>query len=362
MPRNSKYTAFRLCFDTPVRFGSGRSASGLDSSSMTADSDQFFAAVCQEWVSLYGASSLKELISTIIDEKLVFSGLFPWKQTFCLSNQKEESHEQVCYYLPRPLIRGKHSAVEGTQIKKTLRKISWIEASRLHQYLDFMKTGEGELGSFRDNFGTEVVWDRVNTRTGMDNQLYRVSAWKFDKKLPWNDPAVKRCATPFRQTVSGLYWIVKSADEDMLFQLSEVVGSLGVSGIGGKVSSGLGKFTLVLEEFEQTESGKKLISYLNDSDAPVQMTLGSVIPEEKDFETCQDDNSSYLLVERNGFTSSTAFCDKETGNPLKRKTCILIRSGSCFPRKLSGTVADLSYGGIHPVYRIGKALHVGLRV
>ena len=366
MPQNHNiYHAIRMEFETPVRFGTGHSASGLDSALMSMSSDHFFAALCTEWVALYGTASLSELISKVDDQELAFAGLFPWKQIVRLQSDGRNCFEPVRYFLPRPLARGQKAAQGDTQVKKKMRKIPWIEAEAMKSYMQFVKTGEDNPSRYQETFGSEIIWDRVNTRSERDNLLYRVAAYDFHRDRPWTADETKRARAGEvpKKIISGLYWLYTCRDPRFEQMIHDAIYSLGISGIGGKTSSGLGKFLIWDEDLNASPSGKALTGYLEDTDAPVQMALGTVVPYgDRDFEILSNPESSYLLVSRTGFTSSANFCDPESGNALKRKTCIMLREGSCFPEKLSGGVLNLSYGGLHPVYRAGKTLFMGLRI
>jgi len=325
VPKNHKYTVLRLEFETPVRFGTGRSASGLDSMSMTAASDQFFAAVCMEWIQLYDEDSLTEMIGNVQEGNIAFSSLFPWNQTIRLKPDLKTEIGPIAYYLPRPLVRGKKSVESDTQVKKKLRKVLWIEAEAMQDYLEFVKTGSGDPTSFQKSFGSEVVWDRVNTRSGADNELYRVAAWQFDRVIPWSKENKKKIIIDkklLEQRVSGLYWIISCQDESMLKKLIEAANSLGYSGVGGKISSGLGKYIVWEDSLEDSVSGKAMLSYLDDKAAPIQMALGCVVPyTDEDFSIMQDVETSYLLVSRTGFTSSADFCDWLTFSSVIESIC-----------------------------------------
>jgi len=96
---NLEYRVYRLEFETPIRFGSGKGASGLDKSDMTMSSDAFFSAVCIEWLNLYGLESMQTMIANVESDQLRISSLLPWQQTVGNGSQFE-------LYLPRPLLGG----------------------------------------------------------------------------------------------------------------------------------------------------------------------------------------------------------------------------------------------------------------
>ena len=356
MPLKSETVVFRLEFETPVRFGGGKGASGLDQAAMTASSDSMFAALCMEWLNLHGESSLIELIDEVRNEKLQFSSLMPWHLPLSPNAEPE-------YYLPRPLLNGQSEVgPRNSQIKKQLKQIPWIAASEMDKYLAFVRTGEGEPTGFQTSFGMEVVWDRVNTRTGGDPEPYRVAAWQFNRGIKQAVGAKnQKTLKDQSQMISGLYCIVRSENSQFFDQLRFAFESLGHSGIGGKTSSGLGKYIVWDEQLNTSKSGRALEIMLNNSAAHVQMLISSVAPDlGHDLATIEQPESRYLLAKREGFVSSPNFVDSSSGNALKRKSCILIKEGSCFPKRLKGQILDLSYDGLHPVYRSGVAMHVGL--
>ncbi|NCC77523.1 MAG: hypothetical protein EOM08_13950, partial [Clostridia bacterium] len=111
MPSKLETVVFRLEFETPVRFGGGKGASGLDQAEMTASSDSIFAALCVEWLHLYGEESLRELVAKVSEGSLLFSSLMPWQQPLSCAVEPE-------YYLPRPLLNGRSEAgPRNSQIK-----------------------------------------------------------------------------------------------------------------------------------------------------------------------------------------------------------------------------------------------------
>jgi len=356
VPSKPETIVFRFEFETPVRFGGGKGASGLDQAAMTVSSDSMFAALCMEWLQLHGEDSLTELVNEVKNGHLQFSSLMPWQLPLSQNAEPE-------YYLPRPLLSGQSAAgPRNTQIKKQLKQIPWIAATDMVKYLAFVRTGEGEPAVFRSSFGMEVAWDRVNTRTGGDPEPYRVAAWQFNRGMK---QAVggksQKSLRDQSQMISGLYWIVRSENSQLLEQIQSVLESLGQSGIGGKTSSGLGKFILWDDRMNASKSGRALESMLDDTTASVQMLVSTVAPDlDQDLTTIELPESRYLMVKREGFAASPNFVDPSSGNALKRKSCILIKEGSCFPKRLKGQVLDLSYGGLHPVYRSGVAMHVGL--
>ena len=354
----SDYRLYRLEFETPVRFGSGKGAAGLDKSEMALSSDSLFSAISLEWLSLFGLESMQRMILAAKSGQMMLSSLMPWQQPVGTKSQPE-------YYLPRPLLSGKIPLTnQNSQVKKQLKQVPWIAATAMSEYLRFVQAGEGSPLDFQATFGIEVAWDRVNTRSGNDPLPYRVSAFQFNRGQKTNQ--LKKESDKLVQQskmVSGLYLITAVSDQDLQKQFVTVLESIGHSGIGGKTSSGLGKYIIWDDCLDDNNSSLALKNMIRAEEAPVQMLISTVVPEtDHDIDIIRKPESRYLLVKREGFTASASFCDPETGRALKRKCCILLKEGSCFPSRLRGSVVNLSYDGLHPVYRSGLAMHMGLNL
>lgn len=341
MSANPEYGLFRFHFLTPVRFGDGRGPSGLDGASMTLASDRFFAAFCTEWLALFGEEELGFLIDAVRSNQFLFSSLFPWKQ----NNQSDEYH----YFLPKPhlsFFAKPDSAQPG--LKKRLKDLKYIPAEQLSEYIGFLKGQAFDLQQLDIDFGMVQTIDRVNLRDNTEPLPYRVSSFRFF------DHETASC---------GLYWLYRLENESLLDSIRRTLDSLGLTGMGGKTSSGLGKYKTEWDLLEGSKSGSCLLEFLTDHMAGYQMALGSLCPEgDEDYACIRDPDSRYLLTSRGGFTSSDQFVDQGTGHPIKHMDCMMIQEGSCFKKRMSGTILNLSYGNRHPVYRVGKSLFAGLRL
>ncbi len=347
---------FRLEFETPVRFGDGKGASGLDTCQMTAPSDVLFSALCQETLLIEGQEQLTSFVQKAQEGDIMFSSLLPWLQE---EGQKNQYH----YFLPKPLVSGGEKRDGNSRMKKQLKKLHYIAAMQMRDYLSFIETGKGDVSSFQYAFGEEIVYDRVNLRTGDQPLPYRVSAWRFFQEADKKDAALFSSKTSMkskRTIQTGLYFIVSAKNNVEMDFIEAIATSLGQGGIGGKVSSGLGKFVVWREEMDADPSARAILDMMMNTKATKQMTLGLVSPNgDKDMTCLAADDARYLLIKRNGFVQSANYVD-EKNHALKRKSCVMIREGSCFTERLNGSVLDLSYDNRHPVYRLGKALQVGI--
>ena len=125
--------------------------------------------------------------------------------------------------------------------------------------------------------------------------------------------------------------------------------------LGGKRSSGYGKFHLYDDPFEMDEFGvyeddKELYRRLLDDKATWQMAISMVLPAREDM--AKVTQGWYALRKRSGFIN-------EADHVAKRDSLYMVTSGSCFAERITGEIAILTGCG-HPVYRYGKGLYLGL--
>lgn len=324
-----EYKILRLSFQTPVRFGNGKGASGLDTRKSNLSSDSLFSAIFTEYLRIFGEEEADKLITSFDKGETAISSLFPWKR-------KENGFS---YYLPKPIISSFKSSDEDN-VKKHLKKIKFISLSNMNRYLEFIK-GKAPLGNERDwdvEIGADMITDRVKL-SGEKPEPYRVASFRFTEN-------------------SGLYFVVRYIGEEQLNSLIKAVESLGMSGIGGKISSGMGKYCLEVCDMSGDGEEKLLYNMLENEEAKVQMLIGACHPREEDIVKLKNEGYSYILEKRDGFCTSPRFCSDK--GALKRKSCVMIVEGSCFSERLDGKILDLSYGNFHKVYRLGKTLFVGV--
>ncbi len=326
-----QYSILRLNFKTAVRFGNGKGAAGLDAGKISLPSDSLFSAVFTEYIRFFGEEEADKLVASFEKAETAISSLFPWKRT----------DKGFSYYIPRPIFPGVKRNSEDN-VKKQLKKIKYISLSNLKKYIDFIngKTDLGEESEWDLNIGSEMVTDRVNL-TGEKPEPYRVTSYRFVEG-------------------SGLYFVIRYTDKALFENFIKAVELLGISGIGGKVSSGLGKYTLDIDNMEGQGEEKLLYDMMEDKNAKVQMLIGAYHPKEEEIEKLKQEGYTYILEKRDGFCTSPYFSN--ANGPLKRKSCIMVAEGSCFAERLEGQILDLSYGNFHKVYRLGKTLFVGVAV
>ena len=159
---------------------------------------------------------------------------------------------------------------------------------------------------------------------------------------------------------AGLYLLLSVEEATDLAWLENLIRFTGLNGIGGRRSSGSGKFDfeddpLILSEDEMYgPDDAALFDMLENDTANVQMTLSSLLPSGNERKAVMEGNGK--VVKRSGFA-----CSAETGKPIKVNSVYMMTAGSCFSQRIPGTVADVNNGTLpHPVYRYGKGMYVGM--
>jgi CRISPR-associated protein Csm4 len=201
------------------------------------------------------------------------------------------------------------------------------------EYLQGLKGTQQDLNKMKCTFGRLITGTKVAMKGHNPPLPYHVASWRF---LPG----------------CGLYLLVRWASEEALDLFKELLSSLGLSGIGGKTSSGLGKFSA-----EISPCPAELMTFLEDGEAGYQMLLGTALPEDSELETALK-GGWYTTIRRGGFVRSAAYAPGQ----LKKKTIYMLAPGSCLRQRFRGGIFDLADGGAHPILRLGKTLFMGVRV
>ena len=335
------YYAFTLKFLTPVHFGDTASGGNLDKSALSCSADTLFAALCNEAAAMDSAS-LEKLITGVREHKIVFSSLFPYYRT---------ENEDLHLYLPKPLLpmdAKKQSSKSFTEMKqvatklKKQKKTSYIRASELQAWLKNCK--EGKLADYEvPEFAAPFVAGKVNLREN-DPLPYFVGSYVFAKN-------------------TGLYFLcgVEDDNEEAIDWINALLEQLGMTGIGGKRSSGYGKFELADDYWDITPDNAiydddiAIGEMLFDEASSIQMCLAPVCPVAEAVADVKQ--GTYKLVKRGGFISSPT-----VGESIKRDSVYMLAEGSCFAKRLQGSLLKQVVEGIaHPVYRDGVGMFVGLK-
>ncbi|MBR1738101.1 MAG: type III-A CRISPR-associated RAMP protein Csm4 [Firmicutes bacterium] len=304
------YYIYRLKFKTPVHFGNGR----LNGSIGVIYADTLFSALCCEAVSMYGKNGAEKLYNAVNDGKMLISDTMPYADTL---------------YLPKPMTLVESNEKGDSSLKKKFKNLKYIPVNDLNDYLS------GGYIPKEIEFGKDDIRVCVRVNEEEDSEPFDIGIYDF-------------LHNENEKQSTGLYFIAGLTD-DFCKTFDELMTSLSYSGIGGKRSSGYGKF-----DFEKTRDTEftdrikgKFKTYMSLS---VSMTDGeelkNVIP-----------NASYELIRRSGFVFSEDYSD----DPLKKRDMYCFKGGACFDTRFDGKIFDVSDGGAHPVYRYAKPLLFGIK-
>ena len=301
---------YQLEFPSGVRFGNGT----LDSTEITFHADTLFSALFQEALKLCVE---KEMLGMIQEGNLLFSDAFPYIE-------KE-------FYIPKPFGRVEISLKDtrGDSVqKKQYKKMKYIPVNYVDEFLQG-KFPEEHLADL-DKLGKHDMRVSVAIEGNEEPMPYRVSSFLFHEN-------------------AGLYIVLAYEREDCHELFRQLIESLSYSGIGGKRSSGMGRF-----EFLERMVPKKLEEKLTNS-GKRYMLLSTALPEDTELEKSMED-ANYMLLKRSGFIHSDIYADQQ----MKKKDLYVFSPGSCFQKKFKGQLLEERNGGSHSIFRYEKALFLGV--
>ena len=304
-----EYNIYKLRFKTAVHLGENN----LSKSSNVIFADTLSSALCTEAIK-EGTEYLDEFVKTVKENQLQFSDCMPY-----IGDK---------YYIPKPVKKIDNGENGDSSIKKQYKKLKYIPIDQFDEYLNGKLDPSDTNKNYSDNIGNYEMKTSSAVR-GLDETLpYHVQSFRFKKN-------------------SGLYLIVGFEDCDSLDIFDNLLDMLSYTGIGGKKSSGLGKFDIVTGKFP--EEFKNRLSKTGKE----YMTLAISLPSDNELETVTDNsNSRYILKKRSGFVESESYSDTFQ----RKKDIFMFQAGSCFTEKYLGDIFDVKGNGNHPVYRYGKPM------
>lgn len=301
-----EYSIYKLKFKTPVHFGKGR----LNTSTYTVYADTLFSAIYKEAITLFGEKEAKGLYDFCVNGQLKISDTMPYRG-------KE-------LYVPKPILN----------LNIESQDLSYIAFRDIDRFIK----GEYTAGDDENKFGESSTryGVKVNRFVCDDNsEPFNVETFSFEKDC-------------------GIYFIVVADNSEPIGMIDSIIEGLSYTGIGGKLSSGLGKFEYIYEDV--SDSMKKMFN----GNYETYMTLSTSLPKESEIQESLK-NSSYELVKRSGFVSSANY--SKTGQSVKKKDFYCFKAGSCFKSKFVGDVFDVSDNqiGCHSVYRYAMPIFIGIK-
>ena len=322
------YLLYKLKFPNGIHVGAN---SSLELTSTTVSSDVFYSAFYAEYVRIFGEND-RELLQLTENDEFKVSDLLPFK----------EMKTETVFYVPKPFVNDierKQSNDENEQVvdRKKVKKLSYIPASRLKEYFEFLETGKN-FPEIDDDFGEKELHTKNKvSRIGEDTELYNIEVFRFNKD-------------------SGLYFIVQ-LPEKWQEKFENVLESLSLTGIGGKKSAGYGQFIRELKTENYKEDAIFLHTNLKKiSTSGKYLLLSSYLPQKDEIEKIKNKENGYQLIKRSGFVNSPKYSE----NSQKRKQLYMISSGAVLNFKPAGRLVDLKLHGNHSIYRMGKPIVIGV--
>lgn len=305
-----KYQIIKMSFPGAVHFGDG----GLATCTNVLPADTVFSALCCE-ASRIG-KNVENLVTMVKNGSLIISDALPFIRDR--------------YYIPKPLLKRSGDGESDPSVAKLYKKLNYLPVDRLDDYLAGAMNVAAETNYFHDHYGKFFLSQKAAV-SGRENTMpYAVELFRFSDE-------------------SGLYICVGYESDEAFSLILEIFESLQYSGIGGKLSSGYGQFTIRMAKRE-AEFEDRLCSEFKK-----KMTLSICLPRDDELEQALE-GAGYLLVKRGGFVASLRYADTSR----KKQDLYLMRAGSVFSHEFRGDVYDVSAGGSHPVYRYAKPFFLGV--
>ena len=306
-----KYKLFKLQFSTAVHFGAG----GLTTTSDTLMADTVFSALCTE--AAKAGTDPSSFIDAVRDGRLRISDALPF-----IGDR---------FYVPKPLAEITSDKEGDSSIKKALKRLPFIPVDCLEEYMNGMLNIIEEADIFQKCLGQEYLVEKAAVETGEETRPYAVDLYRYYEG-------------------SGLYICLGYEKDDDYYLFSDLLEILSYAGIGGKISSGYGRFTAVpivpSKEFAKRLEGKNWKQYLS---------LSVCLPGREELDGVIKD-ANVRLCKRSGWVSPGL----GTEQLRKRKDIYMFTSGSVFKNPFSGCLFDLSDCGSHPVLRYGYPMFMGV--
>lgn len=306
-----KFAVYKLHFTAGVHFGTGMLWSGAN----TLPADTLFSALCME-AAQQGEACITALVDLVKQQKLRISDLFPF------------IGEEL--YLPKPLVSIRRENEGNSIVKKSFKKLKYIPISQLDTYL------QGKIDPV-------AAVEKLKTLGAFE--VRTMAASRSPEKLETGEALPYSVGVYHFGQENGLYTIVGSEDAQTQQQFERLLDSLSYSGIGGKRSAGLGRFTV-----QKTEVPETLLKRLQGNATPC-VSLSVCMAADEELERVLE-GAQYLLLRRAGFVASTEYAEEQR----RKRDMYMFCAGSRFDKRFAGDVFDVSNGGRHAVYRYAAPL------
>lgn len=295
----------QLSFLTDVHFGKKR----LSDAENSIQADTLFSALFIE--ALHNGMDTDFLLNDII-----LSDTFPYKG--------------ATFYLPKPFIQ---VAPKDEKNFKAIKQLNYLPYEKMQDYFDGKISSDvAEEISNKMQLGNSTVYTKGSiprNRAGEDKEdnqveLYTVGTYSFNQD-------------------AGLYFFVRG-NEAAIQKLYQVLDSLQYAGLGGKRSSGYGRFSY------ETVDNQSLRDFIENTGKRHILLSSAMKKPEETFKLTEDDY--YTVQKRSGFIQSNAYAK----TLRKKRDFYTFQAGSVFKEKFDGDIFNVQDRlGKHPVYRYAKA-------
>lgn len=322
------YYLYKLKFDGAVHFGLSESALSLYTTADHFRADTLFSALCHTALSLWGEEGVQNLVRQAEAGELLLSDSMPWR---------ELAREDV-YYLPKPCAVSEKKQEVPANLRKKMKRLSWIPVS--------------DMGSFEQSICGNALYEPGNDAFGVVSE--RTSA-----QIEENADAAPYQVGSFRfYPDCGLYVLVGVQTEAQAEQMSRLLSALGMSGIGGKISSGYGSFT-VEDQIDLSQPFDGQTKWLHDAlekrEAKHWLLLTTSLPADDELEAALE-GAQYQLVRRAGYVQSDTFAK----SPARKRTQMFMAAGAMLHQPFRGALYNVAENGSHPVLRYAKPMMLGV--
>ena len=304
---------FKICkmhFSTGLHIGKGLLTDGEP----VFYADTLFSALCHEALKM---ASLARLLQYCGEGRLKLSDGMPFIQDVL--------------YLPKPLFRVETDEEGNSKVKKLFKKLKYIPVGKFEEYIQGNLDVQKEKEKY-DGLGKFQMTQKVSVAREEEPEPYFVGSYHFQKD-------------------TGLYVIVAYDTEEVFEFLMELMRALEYSGIGGKRTSGYGKFQL-----ECSDLPLELEERINIEKYSLKMLVSLALPKEDELKkACSDAN--FQVIKRSGFVASDTYAE----HLQRKKDFYAFAGGSCFHDTFDGDIYDVSLGGSHPVYKYAVPVFVGVK-
>lgn len=322
------YCLLKLHFDRAVHFGTSDSSLSLYSTADHFCADTLFSALCHTARALYGDAGIEKLCKQAESGELLLSDSMPWRN----ENGKD------IFFLPKPCISSESKQDIPAQLRKRIKKQCWMPINDVDNF-------QSALSGKKQYVPNDAPFGVMDTRTfaaikdDEDTRPYQVETFRF----------FPNC---------GLYFLAACNTKEQFQELYQLVQALGLSGIGGKVTSGLGTFSvepMVMLRDAQDQQLRWLQKALARPNPKHYLLLTTSLPQEDELATALE-NAQYQLVRRGGYVQSDTF----SNTPQRKSTQYFLSAGAMLTHSFSGALFNTVKSGKHPVYRYAKPIMLGV--